>query len=264
MLKHSVMLMASLSVASAVAAQAPSQKDLIAGLGSETASVREATVRRIAQIPPDQREPDLWMALVNELQRISRESEARIDADAAGRPIPPSGRLGGGSDSYLPNLIGAVGQWRDIRALPALISAPGGGMIITEPIVRFGDAAVPRLIETARHGHRSHRVGSLLALQYLVEGKALAPYKIPPAALSPDNRDRILQLARELLRPKGTSPSELPIVAGLALATADPQLREQVELLAAEPGIVTQFTGLVDAEEIQRLQRAIGARLTQR
>jgi len=254
MLKHVVMLMASL-------AQAPLQQDLITSLQTGTPAAREAAVRQATQIPLEERETDLWMALVNELQRVSKESEARDDLAAAGQPIAPSGRLGGGSEEYLPNLIGAVGQWRDLRALPALISAAGGGMIITEPIVRFGDAAVPSLVEAARHGHRSHRAGSLLALQYMLEGNQIAQHNIPPANLSPESRAAILQLARDLLRPKAANWSELPTVAGLALATADPQLRRQVELLAAEPGIVSEVTGLVDAQSIDLVQHGIAARL---
>jgi hypothetical protein len=261
MLKQIVASVASLLVATSVAAQTPSQQDLIASLKSGSPSERETAVHQIAGVPPDQRQPELWLALVSELKSLTAEYQARDDAVATGQPLPTMGPVAGTSSEYLPALIGVVGQWRDPRVLPALIQAPGGGMIITEPILRFGDTAVPLLIDSARRGRRSQLGGSLLALQWLTEGFKNIAYNIPPANLSPQNREAILQLARDLLRPKAVNPSVLPTVAALALATNDPDLTQQVELLAENPGIVSQVTGVVDAQTIEVTQRGIAARL---
>jgi hypothetical protein len=210
-------------------------------------------IARILRIPPEQRSEALWVALAAELQRVASESHARIDAINAGRRVPS---LGEDHGDYYRSLVEAVGQWRDPRALRPLISA-GGGMLATQAIVRFGEAAVPPLIEAARTGHSSQRGGVLLTLGILLEGFAVEPYDIPPTPLSSAAREQILQLARGLLRPATTPWPDLPMVAGLALATRDEALREQVELLAREPGAVAQFTGLGDGNEIARLQNSI-------
>jgi hypothetical protein len=260
MLKTLVALVGALSLASTVAAQPRSQEELIATLRTGTPAERDAALDQVALIPPDQRGTALWLTLVNELQRLTKEDEAREDAVASGRELPAQGPLGG-VPGYLRDLITVVGEWRDPRVIPALISAPGGGMIITEPIVRFGDVAVPSLIETARHGHASHFAGSMLALEMLMTGRTTPPYNIPPAALSPESRNGILRLAQDLLRPKATPWPHLPIVASLALTTGDPELRRQVELLAREPGVVSQVTGLIDAHSIDLIQHGIAARV---
>lgn len=263
MLKNLTAFIAILSLAAAAAAQQRSQADLVATLRSGTPTEREAAIDRAAEIPPDERDTALWLALVHELERVSRESEAREDALAAGKESPTHGRLGGAGAHYVPDLIGVVAEWKDIRVLPALIAAPADGMIVTEPIVKFGDAAVPSLLDAVRRGRRSNVGGALLALQYLLEGMHIAPYNITPAELSSRNRNDIVRLARDLLRPKGAYWPHLPIVAGLALATGDADLRRQVELLASEPGIVSQVTGLVDAQSIDLVQHGIAARLKQ-
>jgi len=256
MLKNLVFVSA-LSVASTVtAAQPPSQEALIATLRTGTPTERAAAVDQVAQIPPDQRGTPLWLALVDELQRLTKESEARDDMSASGKELPALGVLGG-VPGYLLDLITVVGEWRDLRVLPALISAPGGGTIITEPIVRFGDIAV------ARHGHASHFAESIVALKMLMTGLATPPYNISPANLSAESRSGILQLAQDLLRPKGTLWPHLAIVASLALTTGDPELRRQVELLAKEPGVVSKVTGLIDAHSIDLIQHGIAAQLNE-
>jgi hypothetical protein len=251
-----------LSLASTVTAQPPSQEGLIATLRTGTPTERAAAVDQVAQIPPDQRGTRLWLALVDELQRLTKESEARDDVLASGKELPPLGVLGG-VPGYLLDLITVVGEWRDLRVLPALISAPGGGMIVTEPIVRFGDIAVPSLIEAARHGHASHFAESIFALKMLITGLTTPPYNIPPANLSAESRSGILRLAQDLLRPKATWWPHLPIVASLALTTGNSELRRQVELLAKEPGVVSQVTGLIDAHSIDLIQHGIAAQLNE-
>ena len=152
-------------------------------------------------------------------------------------------------------------QRQDPRALPPLISSAGRGMLVIQGIVPFGELSVPLLIEAVRTGHRGDQVGVLHTLQILMEGSSTEPYNIPPTPLSPAARLRILQLARDLLRPRVGVWRDLPTEADLALATRDEELRQQVESLAREPGLVAQFTGLGDANEIARVQNAIRARL---
>jgi hypothetical protein len=251
---------AALFALSAITAQAAAQQatppDLARILGSGALNDRYQAARDVLQIPPEQRDEALWVALAGELQRVASESQARTDALVAGRQVPS---LGEEHSEYFAALIEAVSQWRDPRAIRPLISG-GSGMLATRGIIRFGDAAVPLLIEAARTGHRSERGGVLLALQILLEGFQVEP-RIPPTPLSRASREQILQLARDLLRPKPGAFRDLPTEAGLALATGDEELRQQVESLAREPGLVAQFTGVGDPNEIARLQNAIRARL---
>ena len=251
---------AALFALSAITAQAAVQQatppDLARILGSGALNDRYQAARDVLQIPPEQRAEALWVALAGELQRVASESQARTDALIAGQQVPS---LGEEHSEYFAALIEAVSQWRDPRAIGPLISA-GSGMLATRGIVRFGDAAVPSLIDAARTSHRSQRGGVLLALQILLEGFTVGPY-IPPTPLSQTSREQILQLAHDLFHPGTTSLPDLPMAAGLALATDDETLRQQVELLAREPGVVAQWTGLGYPNEIARLQNAIRVRL---
>jgi hypothetical protein len=134
-------------------------------------------------------------------------------------------------------------------------------MLVVQGIVPFGERAVPPLIQAARTGHRGEQPAVVHTLQILLEGLPIEPYNIQPSPLSTGARQQILQLARDLLRPRPGVLRDLPTEADLALATGDVELRQQVELLAREPGLVAQFTGVGDANEIARLQRAIRVRL---
>ena len=169
--------------------------------------------------------------------------------------------MGEGSSDYYQTLVAAVTQWQDPRALQPLISSAGRGMLVIRGIVPFGERAVAPLIQAARTGHRGEQMGVLLTLQILLEGSRIEPYNIQPTPLSPAARQQIVQLARDLLRPRPGVWRDLPTEADLALATGDEELRQQVELLAREPGLIAQFTLAGDANEIARLQNAIRVRL---
>src|SRR5438552_244752 len=67
------------------------QADLVRMLQSGVATDRYQAIRRIRQIPLEQRDETLWVAMADELQRVGSESHARNDALRPGRQIP---RLG--------------------------------------------------------------------------------------------------------------------------------------------------------------------------
>jgi hypothetical protein len=118
------------------------------------------------------------------------------------------------------------------------------------------------LIEAARSGPWGEQAGAIGTLGILLEGRSTPPY-FPPAPLSSPARQQILEFARDLLRPRPGVRRDLAVEAGLALATGDEELRQRVESLAREPGVVAQFTGLGDPNEIARIQNAIRFRLEQ-
>ena len=242
------------------AAQQPTQEDFARILRSGALNDRHQAARDVLQMPPEQRGGALLAALANELQRVASESHARDDALNAGREVSS---LGEDDSDYYQNLVKVVSQWRDPRALEPLISSAGRGMLVIRGIVSFGEMAVPPLIDVARTGHRGERGGVLLTLQVLLEGSSIQPYNIPPTQLSPAAREQIVRFARDLLGPGAPGWRDLAMEAGLALATGDEDLRRQVELLASEPGLVAQSTGLGDPNEIARIQNAIRFRLDQ-
>jgi hypothetical protein len=241
--------------------QSRTQQDLVGIFRAGSLSDRYQAAQDVLQIPPGQRSEALWLAIATELQRVGSESHERTDALVAGRQVPP---LGEEHSEYYAELITAVADWRDPRALQPLISSVGRGMLVVQGIIPFGEMAVPPLIEAARTGPRSEQAAALGTLGILLEGfsRPPAPY-FPPAPLSSPARQQILQLACDLLRPRPGVQRDLTVEAGLALATGDEELRQQVELLAREPGVVAQFTGLGDSNEISRIQNAIRFRLEQ-
>jgi len=243
------------------AAQSQAQQDLVGIFRAGSLSDRYRAAQDVLQIPPGQRSEALWLALANELQRVASESHESTDALIAGRQLAP---LGEEDSEYYAELITAVADWRDPRALQPLISSVGRGMLVVQGIIPFGEVAVPPLIDAARAGPRGEQAAALGTLGILLEGfsRPPAPY-FPPARISPSARQQILQLARDLLRPRPGVSRDLAVEAGLALATGDEELRQQVELLAREPGVVAQFTGLGDSTEIARIQNAIRFRLEQ-
>src|SRR5947207_908192 len=180
---------AALVALSAITAQAAAQQtaspDLVRILRNGALNDRYQAARDVLQIPSEQRDEALWVAVAGELERVASESHARTDALVSGRQVPS---LGEEHSDYFAALIEAVSQWRDPRAIRPLISA-GSGMLATRGIVRFGEAAVPPLIEAARTSHSSQRGGALLALQILLEGFTVGPY-IPPTTLSDASREQ--------------------------------------------------------------------------
>ena len=237
----------------------PAQQDLLRIFQTGTLDARHQAARDVLEIPVDQRGEALMLTVANELERVAAESHARTDALNAGADVPS---LGADHGDYYRDLVDAVSHWSDRRALRPLLSVAGTGMLATRGILRFGEAAVPLLIDAARSGHSSERGGTLHALAILLEGFPVEPYNIPPTALSTPARRQITQLARDmLLRAGDTGSPHLPMIAGLALATGDEGLRAQVELLAREPGLVAQFTGLGDPVKIGLVQNGIRARL---
>jgi hypothetical protein len=254
---NAVLIMMHLGIVASLAAQQYSDQDAIVRiLTSGTLIQRYATGRQILQIPAERRTEALWIAVAHELERVAAESHSRIDALMAGREVPS---LGADHSDYWQDLVRAIRQWNDPRALHPLISSAGHGMLVSEGIVRFGESAVIPLIQTIRAGHANTKSGALHALQILLQGLPTEPYHIPATALSPVSRGEILQLVRDLLQPGATAfPGPgLPSVAGLALATGDASIREQMELLASGPALVRQLTGLDDVSSILRVQGSI-------
>ena len=140
-----------------LAAAQGTPQDLVGTLRSGTITARHQAARDVLQIPPQERDAALWVVLADELQRVGSESHERDDALAAGRRVDP---MGEGSSGYYQDLVRAVTQWQNPRALQPLIASAGRGMLVIQGIVPFGERAVPPLVQAARTGHRGEQAGS--------------------------------------------------------------------------------------------------------
>jgi hypothetical protein len=127
-----------------------------------------------------------------------------------------------------------------------------GGYASVRGIAKFGERAVPQLLQALHTAHHTDKAGVLMALAIIVEGR---PGEFAPATLSSASLERIRAGARELLRP-GLDRSLLPRAARLALVVRDPGLRREVERLALERDKLVPY-GATDDKEIEGLQNRL-------
>ena len=161
----------------------------------------------------------------------------------------------------MPDLIQALGQSRDTSMIPTLIKVAPSGTIAAAGLARFGDVAVPALIESAMSSRSgpwvSESSGAMVTLARMLEQPA--PDAVQP--LSGAKRLRITDTARTLLHTKLTWANQIPIIA-LVLATKDVALRAEVEALASDAS-AWRRRGLTDQARIAQVQNSIRFALTQ-
>ena len=195
-------------------------------LSSGDIEARREVVMRILATPPSKRPQAVWQTLRQEVDRLV----ACLDVD------PPPAQAGkdlhcevrpGSEDDYLPNLIEALSQSRDPAMIPTLIKVTPSGGIARAALARFGDLAVPALIESSLSSRSGPWVteagGSMLTLAEMLQGPALGD----------GSRITITATAASLLQTL-VSAHWLPIVI-LALSTQNADLRSEVEKLATDP-----------------------------
>jgi len=235
------------------------QPNLARALQTGAFQERDGALEQVLEIPPAERSEQLWLALAAELEQEKAFSHQELETFLA----TGDSSLDGNFSAYLHHLIMAVAQWHDTRALPALISAASNDAL--EPIVQFGEAAVAPLVSAARQGHFSEQSSVLYALQLLVEGRSdiviagnILAARIAPAQLSTESKQQIRDLARDLLKPKAVKYSNiLYSVANLAVATGDPDLRQQVQTLVDLPSQLSDTTGIKDANQLLQAHNLI-------
>ena len=82
--------------------------------------------------------------------------------------------------------------------------------------------------------------------------------RIAPAQLSTESKQQIRDLARDLLTPKAVKYSNiLYSVANLALATGDPDLRQQLQTLVDLPSQLSDTSGIKDANQLLQAHNLI-------
>jgi hypothetical protein len=229
-------------------------------LGTGDLDARHDALARILAIAPAERTADLWQALRQEVDRVVACLDVRPPSPAESQKLRCDIRPRS-EDNYLPDLIQALGQSRDTSMIPTLIKVAPSGAIAAAALVRFGDVAVPALIESAMSSRSgpwvSESSGAMSTLARMLEQPA--PDAVQP--LSRASRLRITDTARTLLHTKLTFANQIPIIA-LVLATKDVALRAEVEALATDAS-EWRRRGLTDQARIAQVQNSIRYALTQ-
>ena len=226
-------------------------------LATGTIGDRHDALNRIRSVPPEKREPSVWEALASEVDRlmVCHDITSPTPAISAARRCDVSP---GAESDYIPDLGEALGATTDPRFIPELVRlAPGLGAA-SVALARFGDAALPALIESAK-GDRtgpwvSEAGGAMFALSEMIR-----PTRGPATtALSQAGRTRIVATANELMNTKLTT-AWIPVVS-LALATRDQAIRDVVEKLASDPD-EWRRRGVTDQSKLDRMQRSTAGML---
>jgi hypothetical protein len=257
------------------------QTHLIHALQAGTFQESRDALEQILNIPSTERTEQLWLALADRLESEQAREHQKLDAFLAGSKIPDDGIAAEDNAQYLGDLVTALGQWHDPRALPALISAAGRA---SEEIIQFGDRAVAPLITAARQGHHTEQGDVVYALQLLLERRpeiVTPPLPLPPAAgggpspfariepaqLSPQSGQQIRDLARDLLKPRALKLELVEVtllqVSNLALATGDADLLQKVHMLVDSPSHLSDTTGITDPNKLLDVQDGIRAVLAE-
>ena len=96
-------------------------------------------------------------------------------------------------DEYLADLVGALSQSRDPSMIPTLIKVAPSGAMAAAGLARFGDLAVPALIESAMSSRSgpwvSESHGSMFTLARMLE----EPAPVASQPVSDANRVRIME-----------------------------------------------------------------------
>jgi hypothetical protein len=229
-------------------------------LGAGDLDARHDALARILAIAPVERTAGQWQALRQEVDRVVACLDVRSPSPAESQKLRCDVRPRS-EDNYLPDLIQALGQSRDTSMIPTLIKVAPSGTIAAAALVRFGDVAVPALIESAMSSRSgpwvSESSGAMSTLARMLEQPA--PDAVQP--LSRASRLRITDTARTLLHTKLTGANQIPIIA-LVLATKDVALRAEVEALATDAS-EWRRRGLTDQARIAEVQNSIRFALTQ-
>jgi hypothetical protein len=229
-------------------------------LSTGNMDARRDALARIVAMTPDERTADLWRALSQEVDRVVACLDVRSPSPAERQTLrcdiaPRS------EDDYLADLVRALSQTHDPSMIPTLIKVAPSGAMAAAGLARFGDLAVPALIESAMSSRSgpwvSESGGAMFTLGRMLE----APPQDAIQPLSSANRVRITGTARTLLRTSLTWQNQIPIIA-LVLATKDVTLRAEVEALATDAN-EWRRRGLTDQSRITQVQNSIRFALSQ-
>ena len=220
---------------------------------------RRQALERIMGVAPDDRPEEVWQALRQEVERLARCLDVQTPSPAESRTLHCEIRPVA-EDEYLPNLITALGQSSDPSVIPTLIRVVPSGGIAATAMIRFGELAVPALIDSALSARSGpwgdESSGAMLTLARMLEQSAVnADQRVGDAT-----RRLITDVARTVLHSKLTWGNQIAVV-GLVLATEEPSLRSEVEALATDVS-EWQRRGVTDPARIAQAQNSIRFQLS--
>lgn len=210
---------------------------------------RHDALVQLLETPSSQWSPEVWGAIRREVARMLAYFR---------QPVRDKEDVGERYGEYYLDLVEALSETRDPADIPLLVDVSGSGKNATDCLVRFGDLAVPALLQTVRGKTLNDHLqigGAMFALADMLR----SPPTDAIAPVSDASRRQISAVAQETLEQRLTFNNVIEIT-DLALATKRPDLRQQLERLAAD---ATEWKrrGLVDPKEIDHCQRIIRAQL---
>ena len=161
-------------------------------------------------------------------------------------------------DNYTGALVQILGESGDPAHIPVFIDHAGSGSWAANWLVKFGNVAVPAMLQAARR-HRddsNQRMGVCLALARMLKADP-----VMSSPLTDESRQQIGVLAAELIEKQLGYGNSFGI-AVLALATGRPDLRQQLERLAVDESL-WRARGLRDRALVTQAQGGIAIQLRQ-
>ena len=211
----------------------PTTAALVQVLAEGDENAKYLLITRFLNLPAHSVDGSVIRVLSDELNTLTDEGVQRETLIARGTlPEPRSGEY----DSLVTDVLA---QQMNPIAIPALVRVVADGYSSFEALVRFGDVAVPALVDGCRtdRGLNMHIRKCLDVLEQMLERPAIAA-TLSAASLSQIKAvafDRMLNPVGEpdVLDPEGRlgDPYVLAAAAYLAVATRDPNLRSQVVAL---------------------------------
>ena len=179
-------------------------------------------------LPPHTLQPATLAAITQKIRQLNRASAARGEATYKGLiPAPPEGNES--NFETLVSLVTVLINQADVAGLDGIAECVDMGNTPFWALVGHGEDAVPALVRRASNGDVDHDAGKVLkamdALEQMLESPTIS------SKLSPRSHAAIKRLAADRMKTlRGDKNWRLFAGAAyLAVATRDPQLREQVE-----------------------------------
>lgn len=196
----------------------PTNAEITSAIRSSDRQRKETVIARATQAPAESLRMETIIAISNEVVSMMRP--------AADRPTAPDETTA----TYLGLLIEVLARQKNPAGIDGLAAVAHLGPIPRDALVEFGETALPVVIRGARtqlEPSVGHAAGSMEVLRHMLESPTVRP------TLSSISRAAIRQVAADRFRSTTGNDNwaTLASAASLAVATGDPQLRQEVENL---------------------------------
>lgn len=220
------------------------QAELARQLAEGAPGQRYGAARQILEMGPGNADPPLRDALIG---AFSEEAEAYRASRGGQEPTPDLDALG--------RMAMVASEFEDPRTIEPMLKSIAAAMGSVRGLAAYGDPVVPPVVEIVREGRSPAEINSaLITLRLLAEGVGRTP-------LSSSSREQLIDVARERMQPEQSVSTILWRAIDLAIALDDPDLRETVEAMAADPAEVQSRLANPEPDRVERVQQRASARL---